>query len=226
MRPLHVRALHTEADGSEQNKQTNNDRVKCKVNGVLHGLVQLSCGPINNKAKSDDGKVESRVVMMNVGNSGHGNEGKVVQEPTNDGIDTGIVEVVDIALREFVVAALPANAVPDDHEAENGKGGSGSPVYEGVAKKEVLDNVVIPAAHTETNMEEWPLPRGGGEVVLLVGVRNEGVVGGHHCNVEVDEIAEERRLVCAWLALGNCSKSEYACQRRGYYGDYLRLSLV
>ena len=52
--------------------------------------------------------------------------------------------------------------------------------------------VIVPAAHTETDVKNGPLPEAGGEIVLLVGVRNKGVVGRHHGNVEMDEVLEER----------------------------------
>jgi len=42
----------------------------------------------------------------------------------------------------------------------------------------------------------------GGEVVLLVWVGNEGVVGCHHGDVEVDEVLEEGRLVGSWVTRG------------------------
>ena len=53
-------------------------------------------------------------------------------------------------------------------------------------------------------MQDGPLPELGGEVVLLVRVRDEGVVGGHHGDVEVDEVVEEGRLVGAGVASGDC----------------------
>lgn len=129
---------------------------------------------------------------MDICDSGHGDKRQVVQKPADDGVDAGVVEVVDIALGEVVVAALPAYAVPDDHQTEDGEGCGTAPVDEGVAEEEVLDDVVVPAAHAEADVEEWPLPWGGGEVVLFVWVGDEGVVGCHHCDVEVDKVTEER----------------------------------
>jgi hypothetical protein len=48
--------------------------------------------------------------------------------------------------------------------------------------------LVVPAAHTKADVEDWPFPEFGGEVILLVGVRNKSVVGGHHGDVEMDEV--------------------------------------
>ena len=49
-------------------------------------------------------------------------------------------------------------------------------------------------------MENGPLPESRSKVVLLVGVGDEGVVGGHHGDIEVDEVLEERRLVVTRVA--------------------------
>ena len=55
--------------------------------------------------------------------------------------------------------------------------------------------VIVPTAHAEADVEKRPLPWLGGKVILLVGVGDKGVVGGHHGDVKVDEVAEEGRLV-------------------------------
>ena len=44
------------------------------------------------------------------------------------------------------------------------------------------------------------MPGFGGEVVLFVGVWDEGVVGCHHGYVQVHEVAEEWGFVGAWVA--------------------------
>ena len=50
-------------------------------------------------------------------------------------------------------------------------------------------------------MEERPLPELRGQIILLVRVRNQCVVGGHHGNVQVDKILEERRSVRVGVAI-------------------------
>ena len=108
-----------------------------------------------------------------------------------------------VNLRHFqrIIAPLPADCVPayQSHEEEEGK--SRAPVYQRVTEKEVFDDVVVPAAHAEADVEDGPLPELGGEVVLFVWVRDKGVVGGHHSDVEVHEVAEEGGAV----GVGVCS---------------------
>ena len=44
------------------------------------------------------------------------------------------------------------------------------------------------------------MPEGRGEVVLLVGVGDQRVVGSHHGDVQVDKVLEEGRLVVTGVA--------------------------
>ena len=53
-------------------------------------------------------------------------------------------------------------------------------------------------------MEQGPLPPLRSKVILLVWVRNKGIVGSHHSNIEMDEIAKERRLVRPWVSRRHC----------------------
>ena len=56
-------------------------------------------------------------------------------------------------------------------------------------------------------MEDGPLPPFGCEVVLLVRVGYEGVVGCHHRDVEVDKILEEGRFEGTGISRGDYSVS-------------------
>lgn len=71
--------------------------------------------------------------------------------------------------------------------------------------------MVVPAAHAEADVEEGPLPELRGEIVLFVWVRDQSVVGRHHGDVEMHEVAEEGRLVGTWIS-------------GGYYGELIRSS--
>lgn len=78
--------------------------------------------------------------MVHVGNTTHGNEGEIVQDPADDRVDTSIVDKVNIILREVVVAALPANEVEDDNQPKDAETGSATPVDGRVTEEEVLDD--------------------------------------------------------------------------------------
>ena len=60
------------------------------------------------------------------------------------------------------------------------------------ADEVVLDLLVAPATHAKSKVLEWPVERRGRQDVELVRVRYQSVVGRHHSNVEVPEVAEER----------------------------------
>lgn len=133
--------------------------------------------------------------MVDVGDTGHGDEWEVVQEPTDDWVDSGIVDMVDVVLGQLVVATLPADGVPCDDQSEESERGGAAPVDEGVAEKEILDNAVVPATHAETNIKKRPLPWRRGQIVLLVWVGHQSVVGCHHGDIEVNKVAPEGGLV-------------------------------
>ena len=77
-----------------------------------------------------------------------------------------------------------------------------APPDDGRADEVELELLVAPAAHAQPDAEEGPVGRLGREDVLLVGVRHERVVRGGHRDVEVPEVAEERRAVELHLARG------------------------
>ena len=78
--------------------------------------------------------------MVNIGDTSHNNERQVVQEPSNNRVDTSIMDLVDIDLLQLIITALPSDKVPEDDEAEDAEGGGRAPVDDWVAEKEVLDD--------------------------------------------------------------------------------------
>lgn len=114
--------------------------------------------------------------MVHVGYARHRDEGEVMQEPAHRRVQTGVIDVVHVGEAEFIVAALPADEVPDEDHAEDAEAGGAAPVDEGVAEEEVFDDAVVPRTHAETDVEDWPLPELRSEVVLFVWVGDEGVV--------------------------------------------------
>lgn len=90
--------------------------------------------------------------MVDICNTRHDDERKVVKEPANHRVDTSIVNLVNFALVKVLEAALPSENVPNHNEANETQRDGGAPVDKGVTQKEVLDNVVVPAAHAQTDM--------------------------------------------------------------------------
>ena len=112
-----------------------------------------------------------------------------MKEPAYNGIESSIVDLINLRRFELVVPTLPADEIPCDRCAKDTEGEGAAPIYNGVAKKEVLDDVIVPAAHTEADVKDRPLPELRGEVVLFIGIRHQGVVGCHHGYVEVHKVA-------------------------------------
>jgi hypothetical protein len=53
------------------------------------------------------------------------------------------------------------------------------------------------------------LPEFGGQIILLVWIWNQGIVGCHHGDVQVDEVSEEGGFVGAWVSRWNCNGNQY-----------------
>lgn len=140
MTPLATRPHHAKANRPKQPIQSNNHNIQHTKDSPLHLLIQPPCRPIQTEAHDDNGKPQRGVVMMHIRDTTHSNERDVVQEPADDGVDTRVVDLVNVGLFEVVVAALPADGVEDDEESEDAKTGCAAPVHGGVAEEEVFDD--------------------------------------------------------------------------------------
>ena len=96
--------------------------------------------------------------MVYVGDTGHNDEGEVVKEPPNGGIDGRIVDMVHLCRGKLRVSSLPSHHVPDDQDGEHAEAGGRAPVDQGVSEEEVFDNLVVPSTHAKTDVEDRPLP--------------------------------------------------------------------
>ena len=112
--PLSIVALHTEHNGPKQPEETDNGRIEYGVDAPLYPSIQLLRHPIHTEASGQDSEVQCGIVMMDVGDTRHGDERKIVQEPADDWVEAGVVDVVNVLHTEFAVAALPANQIPQD----------------------------------------------------------------------------------------------------------------
>lgn len=195
MLPLLIRSNHTKAEGSEQPEHEDDDSVERRVETPLCGLRQSARTPVYAETESQDCEVECWVVVVNVCHTCHCNERQVVKEPSDRWVYAGVLELIEVFPCELVEASLPADGIPCEHADEEEERRGRCPVDEGVAKKEVLDDVIVPTAHAETDVKKWPLPWLRSEIVLLVWVWHKRVVRGHHGDVEMDEVAEERRFI-------------------------------
>ena len=96
--PLGVASFHAEGDGSEHPEQSNDNSVENSVDSILQSTRETACDPVGAESKAEDSKVESRVVVVDVSDTTHGHERCVMQNPTNDGVDTGVVDLVNVLL--------------------------------------------------------------------------------------------------------------------------------
>jgi len=60
---------------------------------------------------------------------------------------------------------------------------------------------IIPSAHAQTNVENWPLPWFRCEVILFVRIRDKRIIRSHHRDIEVNKIPQKWTPVRILLAL-------------------------
>lgn len=85
---------------------------------------------------------------------------------------------------------LPEQVKPEEKYRDEQTDGRSLPDQR-CADEVVLELLVAPTTHAKSKVLEWPIERRGRQDVELVRVRYQSVIGRHHSNVEVPEIAEE-----------------------------------
>lgn len=135
---LLVASLHAKTDWAKQDVKTNDHSVEYAVQAPLELGGQFPSREIQAEASDEYREPEGRIVVVDVGNASHGDEWIVVQEPADDGIDTGIVELINLPFLQIREATLPADEVPGEHGNEDTEGRSGAPVDKWVSEEEVL----------------------------------------------------------------------------------------
>lgn len=153
MLPLAAWADHSEGDSPEEPVETNDQSVQESEDCPLVLLLQASCGPVQTETHDNDGKPQCWVVVMDICNATHGNERNVVQDPSNGRIDCRVMDLVNIGLLQIVVSTLPAYDVENHDEAKDTKTGSTAPVDCRVSKEKVLDDIIVPSTHAETDVK-------------------------------------------------------------------------
>lgn len=197
MLPLAVWSNHAEADCSEQPVETDDDGVKNGKDSPLDLLIQSSRYPIHTEAHDDNCEPESRVVVVNVRDTTHGNKWEVVQNPTDDGIDTRVVNLVDVGLLQVGVATLPAHGVEDDDETEDAETGGTSPVDEWITEKEVFDD-----CHLLDTRQKW-------NVEVTYYHRSNHTYGDRHSGEAIARKMRQDHPACQGRVRGRCWRSSW-----------------
>ena len=125
-----------------------------------------------------------------------------VQAPADQSDLANVQEVLPLPRLHVDVLPLLAHDVHARDERANDQADRAAPPDDGRADEVVLELLVAPAAHAQADAEERPVGRLGREDVLLVRVGHERVVRGGHRDVEVPEVAQERRAVELHVARG------------------------
>lgn len=148
-------------------------------------------------------------IVMHVSHTRHRDKGNVMQDPADERIKPGVMDLVNVTLLKFVISPLPSNQIPSNQCYHYTKTCGRSPVYDRVTQQEIFHNlmknkllaskavlevltVIVPCTHSESDIEDRPLPELRRQIVLFIGVWDKSVVRCHHCHVEMHKVSEER----------------------------------
>jgi hypothetical protein len=145
-------SLHTKRDWDKEDEDTDDYGICNTVNSPRELGGQLLGEKVEEEAKDEDGKVESWVVMMDIGDSAHHDEWDIMESPTDQWIESVIVPFINILLGEVFAASLPPEKIDKEGNTEESQGSSAAPVNDRITQQKVLDDVIIPRAHSETDV--------------------------------------------------------------------------
>lgn len=191
MCPLLTGTLNAKHNYPEVNKQASDDQVQEDIDERDGFGVEFLGKPVNAESKSQDGIIESWIIVVNICHTCHDNKWKIVENPANNRIQPGIMDMVNVGLAEVFIASLPADKVPKDQDTKHAQAGSAAPVNRRVSEEVVFNNAVVPGTHAKANLEYRPLPEFRRKIILFVWVRDKGVVRSHHGNIQVNKVLEK-----------------------------------
>lgn len=142
---------------------------------------------VEDLAKSNDGKVESREIMVKEKLTLHEEEREVVEGPTENGSTDLIIESLEGGVGVVVTASLPSENSENLEESPDSDSNGGRPPDDRVAKEVNLGVVLAP--EVDTSAEDRPGIRARVPSMRL----GETGVGSPHDLLQLPELAQEAR---------------------------------
>ncbi|KAI3482898.1 hypothetical protein L1887_54220 [Cichorium endivia] len=206
---LDVARVAPVAVSAEPPKRTADREHRPYKHGVLDGLRQgysASAARIHRRGGSpykvvqqmrehQHGKVQDGQVVVQIAHARHDQERHIVQRPPERRDFRDVEEMRPVRGRQIVDTSLTSHHVPQPCPRKHHQRRRRSPPYDRVADQIILDRRVVPRVHAQSIPQPRPVERLARQNVLLVRVRDERIVRGHHRHVEVDKVAQEGRAV-------------------------------
>ncbi len=71
--------------------------------------------------------------MMHICHSSHRHKRQIMKKPSCHGIQSAVMDLIDITGLKLIVSSLPADEVPEYQQTENSQRGGRRPVNEGIS---------------------------------------------------------------------------------------------
>jgi hypothetical protein len=154
MFPFLVIAFHSERDSPEVNERRCNGDVGDSKDDPPRFGTEIAREVVEEEALGKDGKVQCWKVMMNVqhtkfqmrfcregrGLPAHDEEGNVMQCPADEGVQAGVVDMVEVGWCKIDIMPLPTEEVNETDDGEDNNARGRRPNVDGIAEKEVFDS--------------------------------------------------------------------------------------
>lgn len=88
---------------------------------------------IKRESEYQNREVQRRIVVVDIGDTGHRNKRNEMQHPADNRVNTRVVDMVNTSLVEVVVSTLPSNKIKEYHDDKGAERGSRAPVHHWVA---------------------------------------------------------------------------------------------
>lgn len=129
-----------------------------------------------------------------------------MEQPPKERHLAHIQKVFPLSRVHILIFPLPPQHIHNKRQQAHAQANRSTPPNHGCTNEVVLELLIAPAAHPQTEVEERPVERLGRKDIFFVGVGYECVVRGHHRHIEVPKVAEERRFVKLGVSFRHCKK--------------------
>jgi len=131
---------------------------------------------IEEVSEHQNGEIQCRKVVVNVGDATHDEERGEMEEPSKERDLPNVEEVIPFTRFHVDVFPLLPEQVKPEEKHRDEQADSRSHPDPRCANEVVLDLVIAPSTHAESKVLERPIERRGRQDVELIWVRNQSVI--------------------------------------------------
>ncbi|KAG7838269.1 hypothetical protein KL943_000345 [Ogataea angusta] len=196
---LSFRIAHPETQRAEVPEQVPDKSVENTVDRISE--PRRPGDVLYHKPSHVHGEIQSRHVVVHVGDAAHHDERQIVQQPASKRNQAADRELPELVRRNGQLLSLPQQQQPHRQQHKPAQTRRGKPRRERVAQQVVLGHVGPPRAHAQPHERKRPLPPERRDLVVFVHVGHERVVRRKHAVLHHEEVHQKPRIRVHVVAL-------------------------